>query len=559
MTPDLLLERSIRMSGVVLIALAATVVLRRQSAAARHWILAVGIACAAAAPLFERVAPAWQVPFVGSAWSLAHAEDPNPVSRGRIAASERASDHAAVRNESSAEPMRIAWRTVSRVWIAGAAVSLLTIVAGFGRLGWMAFRARRVRNGSWPRLAEEVSRSYGMRRRVRLLLSDQRMAPATWGCLRPGILLPPDATAWSRERIRIVLLHEIAHVARSDWPVQLLAEIVRAVYWFNPLMWIACRRLREESERAADDAVMGRGIEGTVYASELLSIARSFRANHPVWLPAAGIARPSTLERRVSAMLNARVNRQPISRIARLGTVTALVAIAVAIGSAQNLFSSFSGAVYDSMNGLLPNVRMVLTNVQSGAKYEIRSDANGRFEFVALPPGRYSLETELMGFAAFRGALDISGPTVQRDFKLQVGSLQETVAVRIPRPDDVAVDPAPRSAVSTRFSTVPSACQGAPTTGGGIGGNIRPPTKLIHTVPVYPPGRSASKEGGLVVLDAQIGTDGTISDTHTVSSTHPDFEAAVTDAVRQWAFSQTLLNCVPVEVAMRVTVRFLAE
>jgi hypothetical protein len=133
-------------------------------------------------------------------------------------------------------------------------------------------------------------------------------------------------------------------------------------------------------------------------------------------------------------MLSPTMNRRPPSRASRLATAVALSAAAVAIASAQGAFASFSGAVYDPLNGLLPNVKMTLTNEQSGAKYEIRSDSTGRFQFVGLPPGRYAVESELMGFKALRAPLDISGQSVQRDVRLEVGSLQETVSVRLSDP-----------------------------------------------------------------------------------------------------------------------------
>jgi TonB family protein len=254
-------------------------------------------------------------------------------------------------------------------------------------------------------------------------------------------------------------------------------------------------------------------------------------------------------------MLNARVNRQPISRLARIAIAGSLIAVAAAIAPAQEVFSSLSGRVYDSTDSLLPNVRMVLTSAQSGAKYEIRSDANGRFEFVGLPPGRYTLETELLGFANLRGSLDIGGERVQRDVRLRVGSLRETVTVRLPQPGESASRPAGSQArVGSSYAT---ACGAA--AAGGIGGNIRPPSKIGHTAPEYPSRLAAARQPGTVVLDARIGEDGLIREVNTVSATDPEFARAATDAIRQWAFSQTLLNCVPVEVAMRVTVNFLAE
>ncbi len=100
-----------------------------------------------------------------------------------------------------------------------------------------------------------------------LLESTHPSLLVTWGLARPKVILPAAAAAWTDERARVVLSHELAHIRRGDWIVQLSAELLRAFYWFNPLLWIACRRLRLESEHACDDEVMSRGVEGTDYAT----------------------------------------------------------------------------------------------------------------------------------------------------------------------------------------------------------------------------------------------------------------------------------------------------
>ena len=529
----------------------------------RHWILAAGIVSAAAAPLLGRVVPRWEVPRIGDrAGSIPLVLS---LSKDELQGAHTWVDRLTTSENTPSTPARVGssfdrLRTsgtlllVPSVLFLGAGFHVLILLVGLGRLARIASRARRREDGVWTRMCGEVSLEYGLKRRVRLLQSDHPALLATWGWRRPIVILPRGAERWSEDRIRIVLLHELAHIARGDWPIQVLAEIARAIYWFNPLMWIACRRLRHESERAADDAVLNRGVEGSGYAAELVTLARAFRPHRRVWLPAPAIARPSTLERRVVAMLNARVNRTPMSRAARIVTVAALAAAAVTIASAQAAFSSLSGAVYDSQNGLLPNATLRLTNEQTGAKHEIRSDRNGRFEFVGLPAGRYSLETEVLGFSTLRGTVNISGPSVQRDIQLQVGSLQETVTVRLPRPGEPPKPPRGR----TRVLTDTHMCSErlAP---GGVGGNIMPPSKIGEAEPEYPANLALAKQGGSVVLDARIGEDGLIREVRTVSATNADFARAAADAIRQWAFSQTLLNCVAVEVAMRVTVNFLVE
>src|SRR5262249_38274534 len=166
--------------------------------------------------------------------------------------------------------------------------------------------------------------------------------------------------------------------------------------------------LRRESEQACDDAVLALGIEGAEYASELLEFARAAGPRRRSWLPAAAMAQTSSLERRVKAMLNPTLNRVPVPRGARwsLGAAAFVAAIALTgLTLAGQTFSSLSGSVFDATNRVLPNVTVHLTNTRSGAEYTIHSDATGRYEFVGLPPGDYTLRAQLPGFATLNGAV----------------------------------------------------------------------------------------------------------------------------------------------------------
>ena len=94
-----------------------------------------------------------------------------------------------------------------------------------------------------------------------------------------------------------MLGHELAHVRRRDWVAQMAVEVLTAVYWFNPFVWILRRRIRLESEQAADDAVLSLGVNGGAYASELVDLARTLVAARPAFsfVPAPTMAHQATI------------------------------------------------------------------------------------------------------------------------------------------------------------------------------------------------------------------------------------------------------------------------
>ena len=542
----LLLDSAVRVSLVTAIALLVLVVLRRRSAALRHWVLASAIACGLALPVLQVMVPSWQVPV----------RVPAPVELGggpvfsQLPAARAAGSISPVEAERSYPGEVIA--ALGWLGLAGTVLFAALLATGLARLAWLASRARPVENALWHAQLRELSMWYGLTRQVRLLQSNRPALLVTWGLRSPKILLPVTANSWSVDRIRVVLAHELAHVVRHDWMTHIAADALRAFYWFNPLVWLVGRRLREESERACDDAVLETGVKGSAYAAHLLDVARGFSVHRRAWSPAPAIASPSHLERRVRAMLNAGLNRRPPTLLARFVIAIAAIGATIPVAAlAQASFSTFSGSVLDPMNGLLPKTTLVLTNTRTQAKYEVRTDAAGRFEFVGLPPSEYLLEAALPGFATLRGSVTISGQDVSQEIRLHVGELEETITVT----DGAAPNRRPEQDTARKrpLPVCPDALAG------GIGGRIRPPHKVRDVRPIYPSGVGEAKAEEFVLLHAVIATDGSVKEVQVVPPAHPAFAAAAVEGVRQWEFDETLLNCAPTEVTMRVNVTFRKE
>jgi hypothetical protein len=327
-------------------------------------------------------------------------------------------------------------------------------------------------------------------------------------------------------------------------------------------MWIACRRLRLESEQACDDAVLNLGVDASAYATHLVDLARTFR-NRRMWSPAPAIARPSSLERRVSAMLNGRLNRAPLTRQASVLALLALLAVALPIAgfnASAQAFSSLTGTVVDSQGGLLPQVTMVLTNAGTGSKYEVRTNGTGQFEFVGLPAAEYRLEARVPGFRTFSEPVTVANRNLIRDITLQVGELEETITVTAGPGGPPRVRTAEEVEQERRqLQRAAAACEpSASPSGPSIGGKIKPPVKIRNVAPQYPEAMKVAGVGGNVLMNARIGVDGRVVEVRPVDdpAIHPGLVSAAMDAVNQWQFSSTLLNCVPVEVSMKVNVWF---
>jgi TonB family protein len=538
---SLLSDALIRSSALLLAGFIVLVALRGRSSALRHWILAATMSAAVLAAPLARVIPDWPATSVRTPAVLSFDVAPVPVATPEpmSAAAPTAPAPAAV---SIAAAPAISLGTL---WLVGFGVGAVSLMIQLLRLARVSSRASRIADERWLRIVGEVARHYGIRKSIAVLQTDSADLLATWGLFRPCILAPASATGWSEERIRVVVCHELAHVRRNDWAVQIAADVMRRVYWFQPLMWIASRQLRRESEHACDDVVLASGVAPDAYAGHLLQIARAVRSDYR-WAPAVPMARRSTLERRIAAMLNSARNRRALSARSFVACTLILAAAtftAAAFHTEQDRSARLGGTIYDGSGGVLPGVAVTLTGAD-GAKANATTDAAGKFQFPATAGSKYVLEAALPGFNTFRQEFELKDAgDWDRAITLQVGKLTETISVRAKR------EPATQA--------TPGAPKPTPVR---VGGNIKAPLKLVNVNPVYPASMRAAGRSGVVPLEALIGTDGTVVFARVLSaSVHPDFADAALEAVRQWKFSPTLLNGKPVEVLMGVTINFSLE
>jgi beta-lactamase regulating signal transducer with metallopeptidase domain len=352
------LDASIKSFAILALAGGVCLCWRHPSAATRHLIWFLAVACLPCLPLISSMLPSWKRPL----WSVSTSLNSGnqflltlELARGAqsgfsgqqtpTSAPETATS--AVGGAQSGRAQRIAtqfnggWLVLALgAWAGGILLVLSSVAVARLRLHRISRRAQASGGAEWTVLLQELGEGLNMRRSVILLQSLDNVMPATWGWWRPVILLPAEAGQWSAERQRIVLLHELAHVKRWDCLTQMITRIVCAFYWFNPLVWVAARRMCIERESACDDLGLNGGCKASDYASHLVELAGKFRR-----VPRAvaiAMARPSGLERRITAILDGRRNRDRIAKVASVCIALVLLGLEFLIGA--NAVKSFPEA-----------------------------------------------------------------------------------------------------------------------------------------------------------------------------------------------------------------------
>lgn len=226
----------------------------------------------------------------------------------------------------------LVWISAIALWILGMVVLLGKLCADLVSLGVTSHRGRPAPD-ELEELIEISRLRAGCRQRVKVRFSDRIGSPLIWGLFRPTVLLPAKASQWSRERLEMVLLHELLHAARLDHTMMVASQLVRCVYWTNPLAWFAVHRHSIERELSCDERVVDCGNDRLIYAEELVAITRDLRSE--VRYASVAMTQQYGLKTRVRLLLAEHLGLRHLNRpLARaLVAVAFLITMSVATAS----------------------------------------------------------------------------------------------------------------------------------------------------------------------------------------------------------------------------------
>lgn len=325
----------------------------RAAAATKHMIATAALVAVGLMPLLSFSMPQWVIavqPRAAAVESpIADAAARDTANAGRTigvsdeessSASSSLSTAVAVVKAVAPEPLtalerastivRGTWKGLIVLTLAFAAL-LLLVHMSIGMIGvwYVAKNAEELLHEDALRVLDETREQLALDMNIRLLRSSRISVPVLWGVFKPVLLLPPDVVTWPSERLRVVLMHELAHLKRFDGVSLIVTRMAVSLFWFHPLAWSLERAGRSECERACDDLVLASGTKPSEYADHLLAIARSMPTFDPFRSVTLAMSRKSQLEGRLLSILQPHVARRVFS--GRGVAIACALAVAVVV------------------------------------------------------------------------------------------------------------------------------------------------------------------------------------------------------------------------------------
>jgi len=302
----MLVSIGLKTSLVVAAAGLLSLALRRQSAAFGHVLWTAALALCVLMPLAILLLPSHDVIALPSGPTL-------PLPLPRVRGSEWA-------------------RAVLTVWFIGSSVVLLReLLATIGLARWRR-HATPLTSTRWLATLARIGFDHP---RLQVLQSQHVAGPCTWGVMQPVLLLPTTGDAWPESARYAALMHELAHIERRDAASTIVARLACALYWFNPLVWLAAERIRSLQERACDDAVLRAGAMPSDYAQFLLDVAADASGVTRLSRATIGMTHGSSLRARIVAILDPQASRSPPQRARLVATCASLLVLTILLATAS--------------------------------------------------------------------------------------------------------------------------------------------------------------------------------------------------------------------------------
>ncbi|HSF54628.1 MAG TPA: M56 family metallopeptidase [Algoriphagus sp.] len=220
-------------------------------------------------------------------------------------------------------------------WFLGALLFLFRLVNSLSEIRSLRKSSSPVTDFQLEKMVYRMAGKMGINADVQLRISSSGVSPLTFGTLKPIILLPAGLLfQLSPLQLEAIIAHELAHVKRNDYLINLLLSCLEVLFFYHPCYWWMNNTIKELRENAADDLVMKVGVEPKILATSLAEVLNFAKQNPPELALAAGKRRNPTLQR-IKRLLGYPSQNYPQNPIISIPMLLTLLLSAGLMASAQ--------------------------------------------------------------------------------------------------------------------------------------------------------------------------------------------------------------------------------
>lgn len=222
---------------------------------------------------------------------------------------------------------------IAALYFTGIIIQSTIILAGLYQLRMFRRKSKLWTDKVWEERLQHLCLKLNIGKKVKLHLAERVFSPFTAGFIKPMVIFPiAMLNRLSPEQVEAILLHELGHIKRNDYILNIFHKVIETILFFNPFMWLLSIEIRKEREFACDDLVMEYTKNTTQYARALLHIAEGNLKNCSFGIAASGENKFSLLTR-IKRLKNMKTqqNNPKSGLLALLSIAAAFVSLACII------------------------------------------------------------------------------------------------------------------------------------------------------------------------------------------------------------------------------------
>ncbi|WP_421797131.1 M56 family metallopeptidase [Haliscomenobacter sp.] len=266
------------------------------------------------------------------------------------------------------------------VWLCGLAFFMLRMMGGLAYIRQLRYQGTQPVQEEWEEMLRELAQKLKIQRPVAILESLRIQSPVVIGHFKPLVLVPVGLLAGlSIDQVEAILAHELAHVYRRDYLLNLLQTLIEALFYFNPGVWWISSCIRIEREHCCDDIAVAVCQNNLEYAKALVSI-KEMKQGFTPQLAMAARGKKKLLLTRIQRILQQPVNTSDMSEKIMVTGMLAFMLVCMNLKAERKLPEperEKAAISVSSANSALPAANVPFDTLPEG-KITIRTSRNGK-------------------------------------------------------------------------------------------------------------------------------------------------------------------------------------